>query len=136
MLNKRGSTVYIPNFLSHLCSLSKTFTEIWKTKKLLFFCFFVLFDLLLMFWPAFSDHLSIGVFMAALVEKYGIEETEDAIKKIPRSKFMNIFSPMQNENFLKYIFNLNKGTHEYLDSRGLSIALSESRIRFLGRECA
>ncbi|KAG2280902.1 hypothetical protein Bca52824_052122 [Brassica carinata] len=62
--------------------------------------------------------------MAALVEKYGIEETEDAIKKIPRSKFMNIFSPMQNENFLKYIFNLNKGTHEYLDSRGLSIALN------------
>ncbi|WZZ32381.1 hypothetical protein YC2023_015782 [Brassica napus] len=45
---------------------------------------------------SFSDHLSIGVFMAALVEKYGIEETEDAIKKIPRSKFMNIFSPMQN----------------------------------------
>ena len=76
-----------------------------------------------MFWPAFSDHLSIGVFMAALVEKYGIEETEDAIKKIPPSKFMNIFSPMQNENFLKDIFNLNKDTQEYLDSRGLSIAL-------------
>ncbi|KAL0682496.1 hypothetical protein Bca4012_049343 [Brassica carinata] len=59
----------------------------------------------------------------SLVEKYGIEETEDAIKKIPPSKFMNIFSPMQNENFLKDIFNLNKDTQEYLDSRGLSIAL-------------
>ncbi|CAN6851255.1 unnamed protein product [Brassica oleracea] len=60
----------------------------------------------------------------SLVEKYGIEETEDAIKKIPPSKFMNIFSPMQNENFLKDIFNLNKDPQEYLDSRGLSIALS------------
>ncbi|CAG7892818.1 unnamed protein product [Brassica rapa] len=59
----------------------------------------------------------------SLVEKYGTEETKDAIKKIPRSKFMNIFSPMQNEKFLKDIFNLNKDTQEYLDSRGLSIAL-------------
>lgn len=59
----------------------------------------------------------------SLVEKYGTEETKDAIKKISCSKFMNIFSPMQNDNFLKDIFNLNKDTQEYLDSRGLSIAL-------------
>ena len=71
----------------------------------------------------------------SLVEKYGIEETEDAIKKIPPSKFMNIFSPMQNENFLKDIFNLNKDTQEYLDSRGLSIALRSLGFVF-SEECA
>lgn len=44
----------------------------------------------------------------SLVEKYGIEEIKDVIKKIFCFKFMNIFLLMQNDNFFKDIFNLNK----------------------------